>query len=272
MRARSQRLLLTAVLATMSVMLLTANVMAQDAATAAPATPKTTSWFSQFLYTSDPIGLVNIWVLVLFSVVAMGLTIKFALMARKINITPQESFNQIDTMLNEKRYREAIDFANADPSFLGKVVSGAMAEASNGYSAMERALEETADAEITRLLRPLEYLNILGNISPMLGLFGTVYGMILAFQQLVSSGGKPDPAALAAGISTALVTTFWGLIVAIPALAAYALIRNKIDESTSEGILMVEDLIRPFKPGGKKSSSSSSKQQATPKPQATPQA
>jgi len=91
-----------------------------------------------------------------------------------------------------------------------------------------------------------------------MGLFGTVYGMILAFQQLVASGGSPDPAKLAAGISTALVTTFWGLIVAIPALAAYALIRNKIDALTSEGLVIAEELISPFKPGAKRSSSSSS--------------
>jgi biopolymer transport protein ExbB len=76
--------------------------------------------------------------------------------------------------------------------------------------------------------------------------------MILAFQQLVAAGGKPNPAELAAGISTALVTTFWGLIVAMPALAAYALVRNKIDALTSEGITIAADLIHPFKPHAKK--------------------
>jgi biopolymer transport protein ExbB len=115
-------------------------------------------------------------------------------------------------------------------------------------------------------LRPLEYLNVLGNIAPMLGLFGTVYGMIVAFQTLVEEGGSADPGKLAAGISTALVTTFWGLIVAMPALAAYALIRNKIDALTSEGILIAEELINTFKPGNK--AGSEQRQRATPKPQA----
>ena len=96
----------------------------------------------------------------------------------------------------------------------------------------------------------------MGNIAPMVGLFGTVYGMIVAFQQLVDAGGSPDPVDLAAGISTALVTTFWGLVVAIPALAAYAVVRNKIDAITAEGLVAAEQIIKPFRPSRQKKSAS----------------
>ena len=92
-------------------------------------------------------------------------------------------------------------------------------------------------------LRAIEPLNVVGNVAPMIGLFGTVYGMILAFRQIVLGGGTPDPIALANGIGTALVTTFWGLIVAIPALSGYALLRNKIDGLTSEATRAVEEVI-----------------------------
>ena len=68
---------------------------------------------------------------------------------------------------------------------------------------MERAVEEAGDAEAVKLLRPIEYLNVLGNISPMIGLFGTVFGMIVAFQALVAGSGSADPKELAGGISTA---------------------------------------------------------------------
>src|SRR5690606_31007928 len=98
---------------------------------------------------------------------------------------------------------EAIEYAQGDPSYLAALINAALGEASNGYPAMERAIEEEADSGISKMLRPLEFLNVMGNVSPMLGLFGTVYGMILAFQQLVAAGGRPDPAQLAAGISTA---------------------------------------------------------------------
>lgn len=200
----------------------------------------------------DPIGLVIIWLLLLMSAVNFGLTLQMALKNRRSTIIPFETYEQIDAMLKEKRYRETIEFTTNDDCYLSKLVGAALAEASNGYSAMERAIEETGDLETTKMLRPIEFLNIMGNVSPMIGLFGTVYGMIVAFSRLVASGGKPDPAQLAGGISTALVTTFWGLVVAIPALSAYALVRNRVDALTTEGMLMAEELIGPFKPGGAK--------------------
>jgi biopolymer transport protein ExbB len=82
----------------------------------------------------------------------------------------------------------------------------------------------------------------------MIGLFGTVYGMILAFGAIVAAGGSADPVALAGGIGTALTTTFWGLVVAIPALSGYAIIRNKIDELTVEATIAAEEILNNFRP------------------------
>ena len=126
-------------------------------------------------------------------------------------------------------------------------MNAALHEANHGFSAVIRSLEQTADELTTNRLRRIEYLNILGQVSPMIGLFGTVYGMILAFQAIVATGGDPDPVQLAGGIGTALTTTFWGLVVAIPALAGYALIRNKIDEMTTEATLAAEEIINQFR-------------------------
>jgi biopolymer transport protein ExbB len=243
------------------------------AVTAAPAfaqdgAEQSMSLFQMFFWSGDLLGIVIIWLLLLMSVFSIGFSIKVFIDYRKTTLLPQPLHDQISTMLEEKRYREAIDASDADPSYLAKLLRSALGEASNGFGAMERAVEEAGDAETTRMLRPVEYLNVLGNISPMIGLFGTVYGMIRAFQVLVEKGGKPDPAELAAGISTALVTTFWGLVVAIPALAVYAVIRNKIDALTAEGMLQTEELIRPFKPGTRKQAGSSGRPRATPQPDA----
>ena len=100
------------------------------------------------------------------------------------------------------------------------------------------------DAAVWRSIEPL---NVLGQVAPMIGLFGTVYGMIVAFQSIVASGGSADPVALAGGIGTALVTTFWGLLVAIPALAAYAFIRNRVDAISSEAESTAIELLQRFK-------------------------
>ena len=84
----------------------------------------------------------------------------------------------------------------------------------------------------------------------MIGLFGTVYGMIVAFFTIAQMGGTADPVALAGGIGTALVTTFWGLLIAIPALSVFAVVRNRIDAAGSEGAREVEQILMRFRPGG----------------------
>lgn len=223
-----------------------------------PENPRAVDWFGVFL----------IWLILCQSIVVVALIVKYALANRRDQLIPESTRLQLEQMLQEKHYREAIEFANSDPSYLGKLVSAALGEAANGYGAMERAIEETGDGETTKMLRPLEYLNINGNIGPMLGLFGTVYGIIIAFNDLLLAGGKPDPAKLAGGISTALVTTFWGLVVAMPALGAYALLRNKVDSQTVEGMVVAGDLISPLKPGGSKkhAAGGDAKRPATPKP------
>lgn len=209
------------------------------------------SVFEMFFLSEDPVGMTIIWALVLLSALSIGFILKLMLQYRRASLVPPETREQIEGLIAEKKYRDAIELAKSDDSYFGRLTSSALMEAANGFGAMERALEETGDAETTRYLRPVEYLNVVGNIAPMIGLFGTVYGMIRAFQTLVELGGQPDPTQLAAGISTALVTTLWGLVVAIPALAGYALVRNKIDALTSEGILEAEQVIANFKPGRK---------------------
>ena len=106
---------------------------------------------------------------------------------------------------------------------------------------------------MTKLLRKIEYLNVIGNISPMIGLFGTVVGIISAFSRICQAGGgMPDASKLAGDISVALVTTFWGLLIAIPALSAYALFRNRIDGFAAECVKLCDGLLAMVRPPEKK--------------------
>lgn len=229
----------------------------------------TTNWFQAFIWPDGPIlGNLIIVLLLIMSAIVMGFSLMLVLKFRRNQVIPDETRDEIEALLAEKKYREAIEFAQEEDSYLGQVASAALSEAANGYAAMERAVEESGDATAVKMLRPIEYLNVLGNISPMIGLFGTVFGMIVAFQALVEGGGSADPVKLAGGISTALVTTFWGLVVAIPALSAYSLIRNKVDAHCAEGLLIVEELITPFKPSGKKKAGAGTSASTTKKPAA----
>ena len=185
----------------------------------------------------------------LISIVTVGLIIRYITMIRRSTILPEILRGQIQELFEAKGYRDAIELTGEDPSFLSYVVHAGLTEASHGYPAMERAMEEASEERTTKLLRGIEWLSLIGNIGPMLGLLGTVWGMINVFFTIVSEGGMPNPAALAGGVGVALVTTMLGLGVAIPALAAYAILRNRIDALTSEAMVACQDLISTFRPG-----------------------
>ena len=194
------------------------------------------------------IGALDIFAIFGCSITAIALIIEHGMTIRRIVLLPELSVAQIKTMFDERRFREALEFCQADPSFVSGVVHAGLIEAANGYEAMERAMGDAAEERTARLYRKIEYLNLLGNISPMLGLFGTVYGMMNAFGRIASMGGKANPEDLAEGILLALVSTFAGLLVAIPALAAYAIYRNRIEQLSMEAALVAEELLANFKP------------------------
>lgn len=194
------------------------------------------------------------WLLLLMSMCSIGLMVHLALANRRPTVLPDELVSKIQKNIKKKQFKVAIDLASKDNSYLGEILVAAFREAKFGFPAMMRALEQTADELATSRLRRIELLNVFGQVSPMIGLFGTVYGMILAFGAIVASGGSADPVALAGGIGTALTTTFWGLVVAIPALAGYAILRNKIDELTVEATIAGEDILNNFRPRSSKSS------------------
>src|SRR6185436_2007868 len=151
-------------------------------------------------------------------------------------------------MLSAGNYRAALELTGREPSFFSKVLHSGLTQANHGFAAVIRSLEQSADAMITARMRPIELLYMFGQISPMMGLLGTVYGIIFAFRVFVSMGGRASPALLAGGIGTALVATFWGLVVAIPALAGYSILRNKVDQLTMQATVAAEELLSQFKP------------------------
>jgi biopolymer transport protein ExbB len=259
----------------LTVMLLATTAMAQDGADAGAATA--TSYFEMFVgLTSDWLGRLITWFLILTSICGVALIILFFMQMRRANIIPEGAVAEVEGMLSDRKYRDAIAHCEQEPSVFGEVMHAALSEASNGYGAMERAVEETADLASSRKIRSIEVLNVFGAVGPMIGLFGTVYGMIVAFRTIEATQGKASPSELAAGISTALVTTFWGLIVGIPAVAAAALVRNRIDALVTEAMVEAEALIGRFRPGGSarkpasgdRASSGKSGTGASPKPKA----
>jgi len=194
------------------------------------------------------IGFMDMMVIYLCSIASVALIIEHAITIRRTIIVPELSVAQIKTMFDERRFREALEFCQNDPSFVSGVIHAGLIEAANGYEAMENAMQDAADERTARLFRKIEWLNLLGNLAPMLGLLGTVWGMIMAFGEIEAKGGKASPSDLAGGILVALFSTFMGLVVAIPALAGYGIFRSRIEQMAMEAALVAEELLANFKP------------------------
>ncbi len=227
---------------------------APDSAQAAPASESFAGVFF-ISYNTDAtgkksvevVGSMIIWLLTLLSVVNMSLIGHLALSNQRKAIIPDGVVAEAKRLLANGDYRQVISLTEKDQSFFSKVLHAGLMEANHGLAAIIRSLEQTADLLTTTRMRPVEHLYMLGQVSPMIGLFGTVYGIIYAFRAFVSVGAHASPAMLAGGIGTALVATFWGLVVAIPALAGYAMIRNKIDQLTMEAMVTAEELFGQFR-------------------------
>ena len=242
------------VLALMMIVAIPAPAAAQDLS----QTAVDQSFASQFFIArrTDPggdtrvevLGSLIIWFLLALSIVSIGLIGNLAMTNQRKAIVPAGIVDEARRLLSSGDYRGVLEATGRDPSDFSRILHAALNEASHGFAAVLQSLEQTADELATIRLRRIEYLNVLGQVSPMIGLFGTVYGMILAFQAIVGAGGNADPVLLAGGIGTALTTTFWGLVVAIPALSGYGIIRNKIDELSSEATVTAEELLKQFRP------------------------
>jgi biopolymer transport protein ExbB len=192
-------------------------------------------------------GGVIAYFIILLSVVAMSLSVEHLFSIRRSTVVPTAAVQQAQALIDAGRYLEAIQYTAEEPSMVGYVLHAALREAPNGFSAMERALEEAIEERSAKLYRKIEYLNIIGAVSPMIGLFGTVVGMILLFSAIHAADSFPRAQVVADKVSIALVATFWGLAVAIPSLSIYSVFRNRIEVMTAECAVAADRLLAAFK-------------------------
>lgn len=187
------------------------------------------------------------YLIILLSIVSLGLIIDYSFRLRKSKILPPKDAAVLKELISKKDFDSILKLDGKRASFLIRVAAAGMQEVNLGYQSMIKAMEDASEALSAGIARKIEHLNVIGNISPMLGLLGTVIGMLRCFNELAHVAGAIEPKQLAGGIFEALVTTCMGLIVAIPALYCYAVFRNRVDEYTGEAALMAEQLVSSFK-------------------------
>jgi biopolymer transport protein ExbB len=195
-------------------------------------------------------GLVGL-VIILLSVTSLGFIIEHFITIRKKTLMPDAVAADLEALIGEGQVDQAIEYCKdpANYSLFATVVLAGLERYKGsefGFAEYKAAVEEAGEDQTGALYRKTEMLAVIGAIAPMLGLLGTVTGMIKAFNIIAATDAAAKPADLAGGISEALVTTLFGLVVAIPTMCAFSFFRNKIDSLISEAGKRVEQILMPL--------------------------
>ena len=186
------------------------------------------------------------YVIILLSVLGIALIVEHFVNIRREKLAPPELVDELEGMLNEQQFQEALELCESEPNYLTNVLAAALPKMEHGYESMEQAAHDIADEESIKLHAKVSWLSLIASIAPMLGLLGTVWGMVGAFE-VIATSAAPEPADFAETIALALITTVDGLIVAIPMMTGFFFFRNKVTRIILEIGAITEDLLDRFR-------------------------
>ena len=174
-------------------------------------------------------GGIVMYPILLCSILALAIFLERLWALARRRVAPPRLLSEIERLLVQQRRDEAIGTCRASDSALGRILLAGLYEISAGRERMRESMRDRADQESGELERFIEALGTIASVSTLLGLLGTISGMIKIFS-VISTQQMVNPPALAAGISEALITTFAGLSVAIPSLVAYKFLQARVDD------------------------------------------
>ena len=190
------------------------------------------------------LGPIYFFTFLIMSFLLVALLVMGILAVRRGSFVPADLIQGVDESLQAGEPQAAVDLVRSDESFLGQIVAAGLGKLQQGRTAALEALQLVGEDETMKLEHKLGYLALIGNIAPMVGLLGTVHGMIISFGEIANSQQTPKPSELAGGIQVALYTTLVGLILAIPAIIAYNLLKTRLQrmvaQAGSEGEIMID--------------------------------
>ena len=245
---------------------------AATAATAAPVQTTTEANDQQSFFGSDKdgnaptifdmvfggnkFGVTIVCLIILLSLISVYFIIEHALSITRGRLMPEALLDELERLIVHREIKQAISLCHQKENYsmaTEVILAGLNRYQSSefGFAEYRSAVEEAGEDHTGKLYRRTEILHVIGSIAPMLGLTGTVLGMIDAFTTIAALEGMARPQELAGGIGQALITTLLGLVVAIPSMVAFSYFRNKIDSIVSEAGKRIERLMMPL--GRKKS-------------------
>jgi biopolymer transport protein ExbB len=233
-----------------------AVAQAQDAAAPAPApsTGEEASGGNLVLFMLKSLGWVFGPLLLAISVGMLALVVLLFLDLRMSSAIPAGFVDEFTDTVNKRKFKEAFDMARNDPSFLGQVLTAGMSRLQYGLEDAREAAMNTLESIKSDKEQKNNYNAVIATIGPMLGLVGTVWGMIQSFSVLATAT-QVNPSKLADGISHALVVTLFGVAISVPAIFFNAFYRNRITRVTMDVGHIADDLLTQMYHNSKKAPS-----------------
>ncbi|HAB11240.1 MAG TPA: MotA/TolQ/ExbB proton channel family protein, partial [Planctomycetaceae bacterium] len=207
-------------------------------------------------------------IFLVISFMLVALVMMNVLQIRRDVLLPPDFVDDFEDQLNNKDYQGAYNIARDHDSMVARVLTSGLTKLNRGYSEAVEGMQEVGEDENMSLEHRLSYLALIGSIAPMIGLAGTVTGMIDSFDEIANSATQPEPAKLADGISTALWTTLVGLGIAIPAMISYSILRNRVSRLVLEVGMVSEGLMARFQTLGRSKPAAGGAAAAAPAPAA----
>ena len=218
--------------------------------TSSSSKPANQSLFGM-IFSGGILGIFIVVLIVLLSMVSVALIVEHSMTIRRNTLMPDRVIAELEQCIAGGQINDAIEYCQLPENY--SLVSNCVlaglhryTTSDYGFAEYRSAVEEEGENQTGRLYRKTEVLGVIGAIAPMLGLTGTVLGMIIAFNTIASSGGMAEPEELAGGIGQALITTLLGLFVAIPSMIAFSFFRNRIDSIVAESGKRIEHLLAPL--------------------------
>lgn len=187
------------------------------------------------------------WPQLAISIALVALIVTNWLALTRSRFVPSSLVDEFDRLVKERKYADAFELVRNDGSLLAQVVTAGLMRLPDGYSEAIEAMQEVAEEETMKHEHRLSYLAMLGNIATMVGLLGTVWGMVRSFRTIAVSDVTPKPSELAQGVSQALVTTIGGLMQAIPAIFFFTILKNLLARRVLEVGIRSEQMMLRFK-------------------------
>ena len=187
------------------------------------------------------------YAIVVMSVVALALIIENFMTIKREKLAPPNLLDELEALFDAETFQEAVELCEQEKNYLTNVVGAGLSKLGHSFETMQTSLREMQTEESVKLFQKIGWLSLIAAMAPMMGLFGTVTGMFVTFGAIADAGGSVSPQRLAGGIKMALITTIFGLSVAIPVGVAFYALRNRVIRTSMEINAISEDLFERFR-------------------------